>query len=565
MKILTPYLLILITLFFAGACQQKEAADLVLWNATVYTVNDDLPAAQAVAVKSGNIVAVGSNEEVRELTGQNTREIDLDGKTVVPGLIEAHGHFMGMGESMLNINLLQAKSYEELVDAVEKAVAKAEPGEWILGRGWHQDKWDSISGVVARGFPTHELLSEVSPENPVFLKHASGHASLVNQYAMEMAGIEKNTPSPDGGEIIKDEQNNPTGILNETASNLVARLIPVESKERAQKAFKLAVKNTLAHGITSFHDAGEDARTLELYKEMAENGQMGVRLYVMLSGSESGLLEDYYMKGPEVDLYDSVLTIRSIKLYADGALGSRGAWLIEPYNDAPKETGHTIMSTEYIENVAVDGLQNGFQVCTHAIGDRANREVLNSYANAFEKVPESAVNHRFRIEHAQHLHPEDISRFAELNVIPSMQGIHMSSDRPWAIDRLGKKRIEEGAYMWQALIQSGVKVINGTDVPVEPIDPMACFYALVTRKTLEGTPEGGYEPAQKMTRDQALKSYTLWAAYGAFEEDWKGSIEVGKVADLAVFDKDFMKVPEEEILDAKAVMTISDGRIVYER
>jgi predicted amidohydrolase YtcJ len=287
-------------------------------------------------------------------------------------------------------------------------------------------------------------------------------------------------------------------------------------------------------------------------------------MYAMLTGWDKELLNEWYEKGPEIDSAH-LFTIRSIKLNCDGALGSRGAWLLKEYTDQPGHFGHETLPMSFVSTTSTKGLENGFQVCSHAIGDRANQEILDRYEKAMNENPEKTTDHRFRIEHAQHLHPDDIPRFAELGVIPAMQAVHMSSDRPWAIDRLGEKRIKEGAYMWQALLQSGVPIVNGTDVPVEPIDPLASFYASVSRKTLEGTPEGGYEPEQKMTREQALKSYTLDAAFGAFEEDIKGSIEVGKLADFTIFDKDIMSIPENEILETAVSITIFDGRVVYEK
>ena len=311
-------------------------------------------------------------------------------------------------------------------------------------------------------------------------------------------------------------------------------------------------------------DAGIGRETIALYESMKKAGKMEVRLYTMLTGWDSELLNEWYEKGPFIDP-DHLLTIRSVKLNCDGALGSRGAWLLEPYSDRPGHYGHETLPMEFVKETSLNGLRHGFQVCSHAIGDRANREILDRYEAAFKELPGQTGNHRFRIEHAQHLHPEDIPRFAALGVIPAMQAIHLSSDRPWAIDRLGEKRIKEGAYMWQALLQSGIPVVNGTDVPVEPLDPVASLYASITRKTLKGTPEEGYEPAQKMTREQALKSYTLDAAYGAFEEEIKGSITQGKLADFTIYNQDLMTVPEEDFLDTEVVMTVFGGKVVYRK
>ena len=547
----------------SNCVSNQQVAETIFINGKIYTVSD-LTAAEAVAVSQGKILRVGSNNEILELKGNDTKTVDLNGKTMTPGFIDSHAHFMGVGYAKLNLDLMHVTSYEELVQKVKDKVAVSEPGTWILGRGWHQDKWDSITAPIVQGFPTHHLLSEVSPENPVYLSHASGHAGLANAKAMEIAGVNANTEFHEGGEVFKDDKGNPTGIFNETAQGLIRRHGPENDPKRDQLAFEEAVKECLANGITSFHDAGVSLNTINLYKKNLEEGKLKLRLYSMLSGGDAELLQHYYANGPEIGLGNDFLTIRSIKLYSDGALGSRGAWLLEEYTDMPGEHGHSTTPIEDIYKVCEEALENGFQICTHAIGDRANQEVLNQYQKAFEQTDCNSSDFRFRIEHAQHLHPDDIPRFNAMGVIPAMQAIHMSSDRPWAIDRLGQQRIEDGAYVWQKLIQSGAKVINGTDAPVEPVNPIECFYASVSRKTLKGIPPGGFEPDQKMTRGQALKSYTLDAAFGAFEEDIKGSIEPGKYADFTVFNQDLMEVPEEKLLDTKVIMTVINGEIVFD-
>lgn len=551
-----------------ASCATHESADIIIQNGIIHTVNDRQPTAEAVAIKGDKILFVGSAEEIEKFNGENTQVIDLDGKTMTPGFIEGHGHFMGLGESELNLNLMNVKNFDEIVAMVKEAAGKSKPGEWIIGRGWHQDKWDTKPDMI-QGFPTNEALSKVSPDNPVYLTHASGHAAMVNAKALELAGLnvlskEKSAnESVAGGEIVRDEHGNPTGILNERAQSLVATYIPKDSKDRMERVAQLAIDACLKNGITSFHDAGEGQETIDLYYAFKAQGKLGVRLYVMLSGSDRPLIKAWAAKGPEIDS-THWLTIRSIKLYSDGALGSRGAWLLEPYSDMPNVSGMSTQSLDSILSTSRLGLASGFQVCTHAIGDRANREVLNQYETALDEFNGDKTNHRFRIEHAQHIDPADIPRFGKLGVIPAMQAIHMSSDRPWAINRLGEKRIQEGAYMWQSLLKSGAKIVNGTDVPVEPINPLACFYASVTRKTLKGEPEGGYEPSEKMTREQALRSYTLDAAYGAFEENIKGSIEVGKLADFTIFTRDIMEIDEHDILSTKVAMTIVGGKVVYQ-
>ena len=562
----------MLALLLLTACgsPQKEQATLLIHGGPIYTVDSLQPVVEAVAVKDNHILFAGNLETAETFKGAGTEVIDLQGRTMTPGLIEGHGHFMGLGYNELDLDLISTTSYQQIVDAVAEKVKTAEPGEWITGRGWHQSKWDSMPAETVKGFQTHDLLSAVSPENPVYLRHASGHAGFANAKAMEIAGIrllpqeEASTLEIEGGEVIRDDLGRPTGVFNERAQTLITRHIPENTPERDAKAFELAVAACHRDGITGFHDAGIGRETIALYESMKDAGKMDVRLYVMLTGWEPDLLEEWYEKGPLVDP-DHLMTIRSVKLNCDGALGSRGAWLLEPYSDRPGHYGHETLPMSFVKETALNGLQHGFQVCSHAIGDRANREILDRYEAAMEETPGYNRDHRYRIEHAQHLHPEDIPRFAALGVIPAMQAIHLSSDRPWAIDRLGKKRIEEGAYMWQALLQSGVPIVNGTDVPVEPLNPIASFYASVSRKTLKGTPESGYEPAQKMTREQALRSYTLDAAYGAFEEDIKGSITAGKLADFTIYSQDLMQVPESDLLDTEVVMTIFDGEVVYRK
>ena len=542
---------------------------MIIYGGTIYTVDSTQTTVEAVTTKNNKILFTGSLAEAETYTNAQTTRIDLKGKTMTPGLIEGHGHFMGLGYTELSLDLMSTNSYQDIIDAVAERVKTAKPGEWIIGRGWHQSKWDSMPSDLVKGFQTHHRLSEVSPDNPVYLSHASGHAGFANAKAMKTAGLQSlplegvNAFEIEGGEVIVDQSGRPTGIFNEVAQTFITKHIPESTLETNIQAFNLAIEACHTNGITSFHDAGIGRETIALYNQMKSEDNMDIRMYAMLTGWDEALLNEWYLKGPDVDP-DHLFTIRSIKLNCDGALGSRGAWLLEPYSDQPDHFGHETLPMDFVKKTASKGLQKGFQVCAHAIGDRANREILDRYETALTENSMLDTDHRFRIEHAQHLHPDDIPRFAELSVIPAMQAVHMSSDRPWAIDRLGEKRIKEGAYMWQALLQSGVPIINGTDVPVEPINPIASFYASVSRKTLQGLPEGGYEPEQKMTRAQALKSYTLDAAYGAFEEDIKGSISVGKLADFTIFNQDLMTVPEEDILDTSVVMTIFDGKIVYD-
>lgn len=549
---------------FAISCSQGEKnqklfADKIIFNGSIYTVDEANSTVEAVVVKADTILYAGTWEIAESFKGDSTEMVDLNGNTMTPGFVEGHAHLMGVGYNLINVDLMEAQSYAEVIDMVKERASSTPKGQWILGRGWHQDKWGNKPERMFRNLPTHHDLSVAVPDHPVYLSHASGHMALANAKAMALAGINLETEQPDGGEIFMG-MDGPTGIFNETAQGNIRKVIPATTKENASQALKLAIDECLKYGITSFQDAGS-GRVVELFKEFGEQDKLKIRLYVMLRG-DLELMNEYFEKGPDIGLYDDHLTIRAVKMASDGALGSRGAWLIEEYSDASGEFGHQVQPMTHIDSLTQEAYKAGFQVCVHAIGDRANKEVLDLYERTFEANLQE--DPRFRIEHAQHMRAEDIPRFAELGVIPTMQAIHMASDRPWAIDRLGKQRIEEGAYMWQALLQSGARIVNGTDAPVEPLDPIPSFYASVSRKTLKGTPEEGYEPDQKMTREQALRSYTLDAAYGAFMEDIIGSIEVGKYADFTVFDKNIMTIPEGEILDTKVAMTIIGGEVVYE-
>src|SRR5690606_33007650 len=441
-----------------------------------------------------------------------------------------------LGQARMILDLTRARTWDEIVAMVAAAAREARPGEWIQGRGWHQDKWNPAPAVTVEGVPTHHELSRVSPRNPVILTHASGHASFVNARAMELAGITRSTPNPPGGEIVRDARGEPTGYLREPAQALAWRVFERDRAQRppeavaaeARRAVQLAGEELLRKGVTSFHDAGADFETIDFFRELAEKDSLPVRLYVMVRGepneSLAVKLPDYRMIG----VGNGFLTVRSIKRQVDGALGAHGAWLLEPYNDLPTSTGLVLESLESIRRTAEIAIEHGFQLNTHAIGDRGNREILNLYEEIFRANPDK-TDLRWRIEHAQHLAPEDIPRFAELGVIASMQGVHATSDGPWVPQRIGDERARTGAYVWRALIDAGAVVTNGTDTPVEDVDPIASFYASVTRRTADGSVFYG---EQRMTREEALRSYTLNNAYAAFEEDVKGSITPGKLADI---------------------------------
>lgn len=543
----------------------EKPADLVLRNGRVVTVDPARPEAQAVAIRADRIAAVGTNEEIARFIGPRTEVIDLGGKLAIPGFVEAHGHFLGLGHAKTILDLTKARSWADIVAMVEAAAKKAEPGAWITGRGWHQERWDKTPEPSVDGVPLHHELSRVSPANPVLLGHASGHAAFANAKALELGGIAKGTADPPGGEIVRDAQGNPTGLLRETAQGLVSAAMAkaeagrdprvVEAELRRQ--VELAGQEALSKGVTSFHDAGSPFAVIDLFKKLADEGKLPVRLYVMVRRESNEAMAEKLPRYRMIGYGNHFLTVRSIKRQIDGALGAHGALLLAPYSDLPGSTGLTLEEPADIRGTLKVALQHGYQVNTHAIGDRANREVLDLYEEAFRSAPDKK-DLRWRIEHAQHLHPDDISRFAKLGIIASMQGVHATSDGPWVLKRLGPERAKSGAYLWRSLLDAGVVIANGTDTPVEDIDPIASFAASVTRRMADGT---AFYPEQRMTREEALRSYTLNGAYAAFEEDIKGSITPGKLADVVVLSKDILKVPEAEIPTAKVVLTILGGRV----
>lgn len=551
------------------ACSSQpavEPATMVLRGGTIVTVESGQPTVEALAVRGDRIVALGTNDEIQRYVGPATEVIDLAGQTAIPGFIEGHGHFMGLGQSRMVIDLMDTTSFEEIVSKVAEAVKAAKPGDWILGRGWHQEKWTSVPSPNVEGFPTHDALSQVSPDNPVLLEHASGHAAFANARAMELAGVTNRTPNPPGGDIIKDRGGRPIGVFRETAAGLVDKALdawqaaktPEQRDADRRRQIQLATEEAFSKGVTSFQDAGSNFETVALYKQVASEGQLGIRLWVMVRDSNERLRERLAAE-KVVGMADNHLTVAAIKVTADGALGSRGAWLLEPYADSPGSTGLNTVPMASIEETAKIAAETGAQLCIHAIGDRANREVLDVYERTFKANPDKQ-DLRWRVEHAQHISAADIPRFGQLGVIASMQGIHCTSDAPYVMARLGAKRAEEGAYVWQKLMQSGAIISNGTDVPVERIDPLASFHATVTRKTADGSVFYG---DQKMSREEALKSYTWNAAYAAKEEALKGSLAVGKLADITVLSKNILTVPDEELLTTRVSRTIVGGKVVY--
>ena len=545
-----------------------QQADLVLRNGKVVTVDDDLAEASAIAMVGDRIAAVGSDAEIAGMIGSDTHVIDLEGRLAIPGFIEGHGHYMGIGRARMILDLRNVSSWDEIVAMVGEAAKRASSGEWIQGRGWHQEKWDREPDPSVEGLPVHDALSAASPDNPVILGHASGHASFVNAKAIELAGITADTRPPDGGEIVRDANGEPTGMLRETAQRLVSRSLGSAQSERSAAAIeaerremaRLAAEELLSKGVTSFHDAGVGTGTVDFYKQLADRGELPVRMYVMLGGNAASLadvLDEYRMVGYAEDH----LTVRSIKQVVDGALGSHGAWLLQPYADMSRTSGLATNSPEAIEAVARLAIERGYQVNTHAIGDRGNREVLDLYERTFRDHSDR-TDLRWRVEHAQHIDPVDIPRFGEMGVIASMQAIHGCSDGPWVILRLGEARAQSGAYMWQDLMKSGAVVTNGTDAPVEDVNPLESYHCAVTRLVTDGTT---FFEDQAMTRMEALRSYTINNAYAAFEEDLKGSLTPGKLADIVVLSDDILTIPADRILETTVDYTIVGGRVVFER
>ena len=549
--------------FLAYSLSAHTKADLILHNGKVVTLDPQHPEAQAIAVHNGRILAVGTDASMKALTSPSTKVIDLHGQLAIPGFIEGHGHFMGVGEAKMNLNLRNVRNWDEIVAMVAQAARNAPPGAWIIGRGFHQSKWDQAPQPNVQGFPTHAELSRVSPNNPVWLEHASGHAAMVNAAALKQAEITADTPNPPGGDILKDASGQPSGALLERAAGLVepayqaylSKRSPSEVEIDARKKIQLAAQEAVTHGITTFEDAGSSFETVDLLKRVVEEGGLDLRLWVML-GQPPKDATRYRIQNTG----NYHLTVRAIKQYMDGALGSRGAWMLAPYADLPSSSGLNTEPVQDIRKAAEVAIENNLQLCVHAIGDRANREVLNLYEAVFAEHPDKK-NLRWRIEHAQHLDPADIPRFAQLGVIASMQPIHCTSDAPFVIARLGPKRAEEGAYVWRSLLDSGAVVNSGTDAPVEEVDPIPNYYAAVTRKLKDGTT---FFPAQRMTRMEALKSFTWSSAYAAFEEDIKGSLVPGKLADITVLSKDILTIPDADILSTRVSYTIVGGHVVYQ-
>lgn len=562
------FLLLLPFLLLHTACNTSETADMVITNANVYTVNPNQSTAKTIAIKNDRILQI-SDTPITELIGDSTKVIDAEGAFVMPGFIEGHAHLSNMGKAALNINFLRSKNWNEIVQQVADKTKEVKAGEWIEGRGWHQEKWDKALDKQVHGYPFHDELSAISPDNPAILFHASGHSLFANEKAMEAAGISLETPNPAGGEIIRDINGNAIGVFEERAMNSIIEAyneylesVPESAKlDKWYKGINLAQEECLSKGITSFQDAGATFEHIDRYNNMAKKGQLRIRLWAMIRHSFEEMKSK--MTGfPIMNVGNYHFTVNAIKSEVDGALGAFGAWLLRPYNDKPETEGQNTTPISEVKNIAQLAFDNELQFCVHAIGDRANRVTLNIYEEQFERDT-SKKDLRWRVEHAQHLNPKDIPRFKDLEVIASMQGIHCTSDAPFVEQRLGHERAKTGAYPWRSLLDAGVIIANGTDAPVEDVNPIESFYASVTRKRVDS----GFEffPEQSMTRQEAIHSYTLGNAFAAFEEKQKGSLEVGKLADIVVLSKDLIHCTDEEILETEILYTIVGGKVEYQK
>ena len=560
---------IVLAFFFIIGCKSEPTPELIIINAKVWTVDANNPTSEAIAITNGKITEVGSNESILKLKTSETKEIDAKGAFVMPGWIEGHGHFSGLGKSLQNLNFLKSKNWDEIVEMVGEKAKTLEPGEWIEGRGWHQEKWNKVPDINYHGYPDHQDLTRVSPDNPVILYHASGHSLFANKKAMEVAGVNRESGNPVGGEIVKDGNGDPIGVFEERAMTMIyesfkeyeAGLSKEEVDQKWFDAITIAEQECIKKGITSFQDAGSKFFEIDRYIQMAEAGELDLRLWAMVRHS-SKAMEGKLSSIKTIGAGDNFFTCNAIKSEVDGALGSFGAWLLNPYSDKPDFVGQNTTDIKEVKTIAEMAIKEDMQFCVHAIGDRANRVVVDIYEGMLNQI-EGGNKKRWRIEHAQHLDPADIPRFAKNGIIASMQGIHCTSDAPFVEKRLGTERAKLGAYAWRSLLDNNVIIANGTDAPVEDVDPIPSFYASVTRKRIDNGME--FFTEQAMTREEAIYSYTLGNAYAAFEEDIKGSITPGKVADITIMSQDLINCSESEILESEVLYTIIDGIIKFEK
>ncbi len=551
--------LTVITIGYLSLSGPDESADMVIMNGTVATVDENFSIREAVAVRDGKIVYVGKNRIAKRFIGDSTVVLDVEGKLVLPGLIDAHGHLHSLGEQLANLDINGTKSWEEIIERVEERVKTIKPGEWIVGGRWNQNEWP------VREFPVHDELSRVSPNNPVYLIRVDGNSAFANKKAMELAGINRNTPDPDGGRFIRDSKGEPTGVLINQAMNYIKRILPDNTPEMKETKFKMAVQACIEAGLTGVHEAGVGPSEIAMYKDLIDRGELDLRIYAMLGEQEKPVLDfdllPYFLENRIPEYGDHMLSVRAIKLFFDGALGSRGAAFFEPYADDPGNIGLLRIPPEYIVKVTKAALEADMGVATHCIGIRGTRLCIDAYEEALKAVPKK--DHRLRVEHAQIVRPEDVEKFAALSIIPSMQPTHATSDMSFVADRVGDERAE-GAYAWMWFLDAGLTIPMGSDFPVESVNPLYGIYSAVTRQDHEGNPPGGWFPQHRLTIEEAIKGFTIWAAHAAYQEDVLGSIETGKLADFTILDRNILKTEPSEILNAKVLHTIVGGKIRYQ-
>ncbi len=552
--IFIPIVIVALVYYFIRSTPRD--AGMLLINGTIYTFDSNNSVAQAIAIRNNRITAVGTSEDlIRAYKSDNV--IDLNGKTVLPGLIDGHAHILGEGGRLQTLDLVGTTSSDQIAGMVRDRIKKFKAGQWIIGRGWDQNNWE------VKEFPTREMLDKIAPENPVLLRRIDGHAVWLNSKAIQLANITRETKDPEGGKIIRDRKGDPSGILVDNGINLIDNVLPPLTKDEIEQRLILAMEECARLGLTEVHDMGVDLETISIYKKLIDKGECPIRIYAVIDGP--GETWKYYLKnGKEIGYGNGLLSVRAIKLYVDGALGSRGAALIDSYSDDPENRGLTVTSEDSLKQTCQQALENGFQVCTHAIGDRGNHIMLNVYEKILQSSSKELDSSRWRIEHVQVLQPGDIPRFKATGILPSMQPTHATSDMDWAESRLGPERIK-GAYAWRSILNTGVHIIGGSDFPVEFVNPLFGIYAAITRQDRSGYPAGGWFSDQRMTREEAVKCFTQWAAYGAFQENEKGTIEAGKLADITILSKDIMEVNEIEILKTEVEMTIVNGKIVYHK
>lgn len=557
-----------IILVILTACEPKDnnTPDLVIINGSIATMDENIPKVEAIAIKADTIQNLGTNKSIKEMIGENTKVIDLKGKFAMPGFIESHAHFLSLGKSKMELDLSKAANWDEIIALIAEAAGKAQLGEWIVGRGWHQEKWDPVPEENVEGYPLHTVLSSATPYNPVILKHASGHALFANQYAMKLAKIDTSIENPSGGIIVRDSLKNAVGVFEEEAMALIDNEYnkylelrsPEEINSKNKKMVQLAVEECLKNGITSFTDAGASFDEIDFFKEIVDSGNLPIRLNVMIYENNK-ILKEKIKNYKIINYGNNHLSVRAIKSFVDGALGSRGAWLFEDYYDLQNYQGLNVTPLSIIKETANIAIENGFQMCTHAIGDRGNNEMLNLYEIIFLQNKDKK-DLRWRIEHAQLINRTDIPRFAKLGVIAAMQGIHATSDAPFVSKRIGRERAKRTAYVWRKLIDSGAIICNGTDAPVENINTIENYFASVTRQLSDSS---AFFPEEKMTRMEALKSYTINGAFASFQDEKLGSLEIGKLADIVILTNDLTTIADENILKTKVETTIVGGKVLF--